>query len=331
MVKSFNQKENQKKKPKKKQSRNNSNKRRRNFPKIRRSLSLKEKSTDLKSSISSRNSETDFCLNISIVNWASIFLEKIKLPKKLHKEFFNNLKILKFTENEFVEWIMYLDDYIEQTKNYDDLESFFYLGLLLKKSLGTNLSQSNELIKDKEKFAKVNEIFKNKTISVNDFNKKFNDFKKYSQQKKTLCYDINSMIDFICAQNKKPKKKDNKGKEEDEKDIQANPINQVNKQGIQAIPNNPINSNNQSLSASQNNQNNFNDYENNFGLEQGNDEQNDLSIILYKGITGIDGRDNEPLPNEEYDMERDKLASSYENLRNDYILSTMLDFKKKNW
>ena len=120
MVKSFNQKENQKKKPKKKQSRTNSNKRRRNFPKIRRSLSLKEKSTDLKSSISSRNSETDFCLNISIVNWASIFLEKIKLPKKLHKEFFNNLKILKFTENEFVEWIMYLDDYIEQTKKYDD-------------------------------------------------------------------------------------------------------------------------------------------------------------------------------------------------------------------
>ena len=225
---------------------------------------------------------------------------------------------------------MYLDDYIEQTKKYDDLESFFYLGLLLKKSLGNNISQSNELIKDKEKFAKVNEIFKNKTISVNDFNKKFNDFKKYSQQKKTLCYDINSMIDFICAQNKKPKKKDNKGKEEDEKDIQANPINQVNKQGSQAFPSNPINSNNQSLSASQNNQNNFNDYENNFGLEQGNDEQNDLSIILYKGITGIDGRDNEPLPNEEYPMESDKLASSYENLRNDYI-STMLEFKKKNW
>ena len=330
MVKSFNQKENQKKKPKKKQSRNNSNKRRRNFPKIRRSLSLKEKSTDLKSSISSRNSETDFCLNISIVNWASIFLEKIKLPKNLHKEFFNNLKILKFTENEFVEWIMYLDDYIEQTKKYDDLESFFYLGLLLKKSLGTNLSQSNELIKDKEKFAKVNEIFKNKTISVNDFNKKFNDFKKYSQQKKTLCYDINSMIDFICAQNKKPKKKDNKEKEEDEKDTQVNPINPINNQGNQAFPSNPINSNNQSLSASQNNQNNFNDHEN-IGFEQGNDEQNDLSIILYKGITGIDGRDNEPLPNEEYPVESDKLASSYENLRNDYIRSTMLNKKKKNW
>ena len=329
MVKSFNQKENQKKKPKKKQSRTNSNKKRSNFPKIRRSLSLKEKSTDLKSSISSRNSETDFCLNISIVNWASIFLEKIKLPKKLHKEFFNNLKILKFTENEFVEWIMYLDDYIEQTKKYDDLESFFYLGLLLKKSLGTNLSQSNELIKDKEKFAKVNEIFKNKTISVNDFNKKFNDFKKYSQQKKTLCYDINSMIDFICAQNKKPKKKDNKEKEEDEKDTQVNQINPINNQGNQAFPSNPINSNNQSLSASQNNQNNFNDQEN-IGFEQGNDEQNDLSIILYKGITGIDRRDNEPLPNEEYPMESDKLASSYENLRNDYM-STMLDFKKKNW
>lgn len=329
MVKSFNQKENQKKKPKKKQSRNNSNKRRSNFPKIRRSLSLKEKSTDLKSSISSRNSETDFCLNISIVNWASIFLEKIKLPKKSHKEFFNNLKILKFTENEFVEWIMYLDDYIEQTKNYDDLESFFYLGLLLKKSLGTNLIQSNALIKDKEKFEKVNEIFKKKTISVNDFNKKFNDFKKYSQQKKTLCYDINSMIDFICAQNKKPKKKDNKEKEEDEKDTQVNPINPINNQGNQAFPSNPINSNNQSLSASQNNQNNFNDHEN-IGFEQGNDEQNDLSIILYKGITGIDRRDNEPLPNEEYPMESDKLASSYENLRNDYIF-TMLDFKKKNW
>lgn len=329
MVKSFNQKENQKKKPKKKQSRTNSNKRKRNFPKIRRSLSLKEKSTDLKSSISSRNSETDFCLNISIVNWASIFLEKIKLPKKLHKEFFNNLKILKFTENEFVEWIMYLDDYIEQTKKYDDLESFFYLGLLLKKSLGTNLIQSNALIKDKEKFEKVNEIFKKKTISVNDFNKKFNDFKKYSQQKKTLCYDINSMIDFICAQNKKPKKKDNKEKEEDEKDTQVNPINPINNQGNQAFPSNPINSNNQSLSASQNNQNNFNDHEN-IGFEQGNDEQNDLSIILYKGITGIDRRDNEPLPNEEYPMESDKLASSYENLRNDY-LSTMLDFKKKNW
>lgn len=329
MVKSINQKENQKKKPKKRQSRANSNKRRSNIPKIRRSLSLKEKSTDLKSSISSRNSETDFCLNISVVNWASIFLEKIKLPKKLHKEFFNNLKILKFTENEFVEWIMYLDDYIEQTKNYDDLESFFYLGLLLKKSLGTNLSQSNELIKDKEKFAKVNEIFKKKTISVNDFNKKFNDFKKYSQQKKTLCYDINSMIDFICAQNKKPKKKDNKEKEEDEKDTQVNPINPINNQGNQAFPSNPINSNNQSLSASQNNQNNFNDHEN-IGFEQGNDEQNDLSIILYKGITGIDRRDNEPLPNEEYPMESDKLASSYENLQNDYM-STMLDFKKKNW
>ena len=327
MVKSFNQKENQKKKPKKKQSRTNSNKRRRNFPKIRRSLSLKEKSTDLKSSISSRNSETDFCLNISIVNWASIFLEKIKLPKKLHKEFFNNLKILKFNENEFVEWIMYLDDYIEQTKNYDDLESFFYLGLLLKKSLGTNLSQSNELIKDKEKFAKVNEIFKKKTISVNDFNKKFNDFKKYSQQKKTLCYDINSMIDFICAQNKKPKKKDNKGKEEDEKDTQTNPINQVNKQGNQAIPNNPIISNSQSLQADQMNQNNFNEHENNFGLEPENEVRN----IFYHGITGIDGHDNEILPNEEYPMETDKLASSYENLRNDYIMSTMLDFKKKNW
>ena len=211
MVKFFNQKENQKKKPNKK-------------PKF-----IKKKFKR----IISNERRSHYCLNISIVNWASIFLQEFSFPKEgnFHKKFFEILKKLKFNENEFVEWILYLEHYIKETKN-NDLESFYYLGLLLKESLGTNLRRNNDDI-DEEKMAQVKLIFEKKKINVKEFNKKFNYFSQYNQQSENYYYDIDSIIDFICSSdsriNKEKKAKNAKKATKNRKVNKVKRVLQINK------------------------------------------------------------------------------------------------------
>ena len=318
MVKFFNQRKNQKKKPNKK-------------PKF-----IKKKFKR----IISNERRSHYCLNISIVNWASIFLQEFSFPKEgnFHKKFFEILKKLKFNENEFVEWILYLEHYIKETKN-NDLESFYYLGLLLKESLGTNLRRNNDDI-DEEKMAQVKLIFEKKKINVKEFNKKFNYFSQYNQQSENYNYDINSIIDYICSSdsriNKEKKAKNAKKATKNRK------VNKV-KKGIakkqttqdinnQVIPNNHLIPENQAI---QNNQGNHNGNETNHFIDNenirfdpiNNEQNNDFgrSYISNFRIYDIDRYDDESLPNGDNFQ---KLDSSCENLERAIFMHTKKEINK---
>jgi hypothetical protein len=294
MVKFFNQRKNQKKKPNKK-------------PKF-----IKKKFKR----IISNERRSHYCLNISIVNWASIFLQEFSFPKEgnFHKKFFEILKKLKFNENEFVEWILYLEHYIKETKN-NDLESFYYLGLLLKESLGTNLRRNNDDI-DEEKMAQVKLIFEKKKINVKEFNKKFNYFSQYNQQSENYYYDINSIVDFICSSDSRINKMEKaKNAKKAKKTRKVNKVKKgiANKQtthDIQIISNNQVIKNNQPIPENQgiqNNQGNHNDNKPNHFIDNenirfdpiNNEQNNDFgrSYISNFRIYDIDRYDDESLPN----------------------------------
>ena len=289
MVKSFNQKKTPKKKPKKRREIKKfislgrlPNKRKSFISKSETSSSSHEKPIDLKSNLSSKNSETDNCLNVSVVNWAYLFLEKFPLQKgnNFDSEFINYLKILKFDENKFIEWILYIEYYINRTiniTNKNDLESFFYLGLLLNESYGIKSKENNKFIKNKEKMDKLRLIFEEKQKQKNliEFFEKFNYFSKYSQQKKTYYYDLISIIDYICDSNSRNKNKEkNKETNNDNKENEIKNIENVEKdnQNIQAnlnITNNLTNLGNQD------NQNNKDILEN-VNMQDNNDIPNEI-------------------------------------------------------
>lgn len=289
MVKSFNQKKTPKKKPKKRREIKKfislgrlPNKRKSFISKSETSSSSHEKPIDLKSILSSKNSETDNCLNVSVVNWAYLFLEKFPLQKgnNFDSEFINYLKILKFDENQFIEWILYIEYYINRTiniTNKNDLESFFYLGLLLNESYGIKSKENNKFIKNKEKMDKLRLIFEEKQKQKNliEFFEKFNYFSKYSQQKKTYYYDLISIIDYICDSNSRNKNKEkNKETNNDNKENEIKNIENIEKdnQNIQAnlnITNNPTNLGNQD------NQNNKDILEN-VNMQDNNDIPNEI-------------------------------------------------------
>ena len=322
MVKFFNQRENQKKKPNKK-------------PFIKKKIFKR---------IISNERRSHYCLNISIVNWASIFLQEFSFPKEgnFHKKFFEILKKLKFNENEFVEWILYLEHYIKETKN-NDLESFYYLGLLLKESLGTNLRRNNDDI-DEEKMAQVKLIFEKKKINVKEFNKKFNYFSQYNQQSENYYYDINSIVDFICSSdsriNKMEKAKNAKKAKKTRKvnKVKKGIANKQTTQDIQNIINNQVIKNNQPIPENQgiqNNQGNHNDNKPNHFIDNenirfdpiNNEQNNDFgrSFISNFRIYGIDRYDDESLPNGDSFQKSD---SSCENLERAVFMHTKKEINK---
>ena len=322
MVKFFNQRKNQKKKPNKK-------------PKF-----IKKKFKR----IISNERRSHYCLNISIVNWASIFLQEFSFPKEgnFHKKFFEILKKLKFNENEFVEWILYLEHYIKETKN-NDLESFYYLGLLLKESLGTNLRRNNDDI-DEEKMAQVKLIFEKKKINVKEFNKKFNYFSQYNQQSENYYYDINSIVDFICSSDSRINKMEKaKNAKKATKNRKVNKVKKViaNKQTTQDIQinsNNQVIKNNQPIPENQgiqNNQGNHNGNETNHFIDNenirfdpiNNEQNNDFGegYISNFRIYGIDRYDDESLPNGDNFQ---KLDSSCENLERAVFMHTKKEINK---
>jgi hypothetical protein len=322
MVKFFNKRENQKKKPNKK-------------PFIKKKIFKR---------IISNERRSHYCLNISIVNWASIFLQEFSFPKEgnFHKKFFEILKKLKFNENEFVEWILYLEHYINETKN-NDLESFYYLGLLLKESLGTNLRRNNDDI-DEEKMAQVKLIFEKKKINVKEFNKKFNYFSQYNQQSENYYYDINSIVDFICSSDSRINKMEKaKNAKKAKKTRKVNKVKKgiANKQtthDIQIISNNQVIKNNQPIPENQgiqNNQGNHNDNKPNHFIDNenirfdpiNNEQNNDFgrSYISNFRIYGIDRYDDESLPNGDNFQ---KLDSSCENLERAVFMHTKKEINK---
>ena len=322
MVKFFNQRKNQKKKPNKK------------------SFIIKKKFKR----IISNERRSHYCLNISIVNWASIFLQEFSFPKEgnFHKKFFEILKKLKFNENEFVEWILYLEHYIKETKN-NDLESFYYLGLLLKESLGTNLRRNNDDI-DEEKMAQVKLIFEKKKINVKEFNKKFNYFSQYNQQSENYYYDINSIVDFICSSdsriNKMEKAKNAKKAKKTRKvnKVKKGIANKQTTQDIQINSNNQVIKNNQPIPENQgiqNNKGNHNGNETNHFIDNenirfdpiNNEQNNDFgrSYISNFRIYGIDRYDDESLPNGDNFQ---KLDSSCENLERAIFMHTKKEINK---
>ena len=67
------------------------------------------------------------------MNWSHNVLQEKNIPIK-HSDFYNILKKLRMNENEFVQWILYIEHYIDK-KNSIDIETLLYIGLFVKSSL----------------------------------------------------------------------------------------------------------------------------------------------------------------------------------------------------
>ena len=287
-------------------------KRKKKFNKNKKRASKKFKSIGN----NSNKSETDYCLNISLVKWACKFLEQFPYPKKnnFDKKFFNILKKLKFNENEFVEFILYIEHYINETKNHD-LQSIFYLGLLLKESFGSNSSQNHAHITNKKKLAEIKLIFDEIKIDVIEFNKKFNDFSNYKKQKKFNYIGLNSMVNYICnpsSENEIINEEENIEEDNadnlDDQENQDNPYNHPIP--VMNVTREDINITNIRFETENPQRNIF------------NEESDAINLRLSKEM--ID-RDNEHLPRDDDFMRLDK---SYENLNNINSRNFLFQIKK---
>ena len=174
----------------------------------------------------SENSETEYCLNLSLINWSKNFLQDNPIPLK-NEEFYKVLKKLCLKENEFVMWILYIEYYISQKKDID-IETLFYIGLFVKTSLDLNSNENLDQKIKKEKMDEIKNFLEGKIINSIEFNEKYNYFCKYTQSSKHFYYNINSMIVSIYKENlldkknkivkKKEKQEENKkGKQEEKK------------------------------------------------------------------------------------------------------------------
>ena len=193
-----------------------------------------EKQTNINSSLNSsklnisflsENSETDYCLNLSLINWSHNFLQENTIPIK-HNEFYKVLKKLCLKENEFVFWIMYIELYIKEKKDID-IETLLYIGLFVKKLLDIKSNDNNDQKIKKEKMNEIEKVFEGKIFSPSEFNEKYNHFCKYTQNSKHIYYNINLMVNFIYDENlsskkikKTPKIEDNKENEKIDKKIE---------------------------------------------------------------------------------------------------------------
>ena len=149
-----------------------------------------EKQTNINSSLNSsklnisflsENSETDYCLNLSLINWSHNFLQENTIPIK-HNEFYKVLKKLCLKENEFVFWIMYIELYIKEKKDID-IETLLYIGLFVKKLLDIKSNDNNDQKIKKEKMNEIEKVFEGKIFSPSKFNEKYNHFCKYTQKR----------------------------------------------------------------------------------------------------------------------------------------------------
>ena len=183
---------------------------------IKTNLTSSLNSSNLHSDSVSKNFETDSCLTLSLLNWSKIFLQESPFPfeknGRFSQNFFNVLKKLCLKENEFVEWILYIEYYISK-KNIIDMETLFAIGLFVKKPLDliSNVNYGQEI--KKEKMDEIKDILEGKKINFIEFNKKYNYFQYYTRQEQNYYYNINSMIDFIYSNNThvtKNPKEDNK-------------------------------------------------------------------------------------------------------------------------
>jgi len=177
----------------------------------------------------SENSETDYCLNLSLMNWSHNFLQEKNIPIK-HSDFYNILKKLRMNENEFVQWILYIEHYIDK-KNSIDIETLLYIGLFVKSSLDLKSNDKfNEKIK-KEKIDEIKSVLEGKIINSKEFNKKYNHLCKYNQNNKHFYYDINKLIESIYEENLscKKSKKDGKKEESNKSNKRIEKQNEVNK------------------------------------------------------------------------------------------------------
>ena len=272
-------------------------------------------SKDSNKSFNSKNSETD-CLDLSLINWSKIFLQENSFPfeitDKFTQNFFNILKKLYLKENEFVEWILYIEYYISK-KSVIDIETLHYIGLYVKKLLGSNSNDNTEHLLKTEKKEEINNILKGKKISFIELNNKYHYFCKYTKQKQNYYYNIVSMIDFICEENtnvKKKHKKEIKNKIIEEKEEEKK------KEEIKVVKNNQ-----DEIKEKQENEPNHNieiasnRLENEPMFDENNDmdEENEEKEMIHWQIEDIDQYDNERLQGGDIFM---KLDSSIGNLDN---------------
>ena len=183
-----------------------------------------EKQTNINSSLNSskfnksflsENSETDYCLNLSLINWSHNFLQENNIPIK-NNEFYKVLKKLCLKENEFVFWILYIEYYISEKKDID-IETLLYIGLFVKKLLDLKSNDNNDQKIKKEKMDEIEKVFERKIFHPNEFNEKYNHFCKYTQNSKQFYYNINLMVNFIYEENLSSKKIKKTSKMEDNK------------------------------------------------------------------------------------------------------------------
>lgn len=272
--------------------------------KDRKKSNISERKTDdskssNESSFISKKTESDFCLDLSLINWTSKFLNDNNINGKFIQNFLNIIKTLCFKKNEFVLWTIYIEYYIKNIQNLNDIfdiETLLYIGLFVKKIIGIKYNEDNNQNINKEKMSKINLILSAKNINIIELNKKYDYFNNSPKTKKHIKYDINSMVSFISESTPKTK------------------IDKPNKTKIKAPVEKPKDINNPDKN---------DNIQNNYTLENRScklddlfeDENNSLSrpeIDVFKGeIYGIDYYDNKELVESN---EPNKLEYSYENL-----------------
>lgn len=209
------------------------------------SFSQKSKSSDL--NIKPQNEQNEkYELNLTLVNWADKFLNDFSVPKEKKEEFkqnfFNSLKKLCLTKNEFVVWIMNIEFFSKNnfTDIFTEEEILFYIGLYSKELLGNDINKNNNININKENFEKVKLILEKNNISNITFNERYDYFNNNNQKKIIKYLDINAMIETIKTLfdlngkpiKKKENKKTKKNKTEQEPKVEA----EVN--SFHEIPNN---------------------------------------------------------------------------------------------
>ena len=181
--------------------------------KLNISISQKSDSTEEKSNKKEKNSHID----ISLINWAFIFLKQNSCPmvenNKFIQKFINIIRKLCFNKNEFILWTLYIEYYFSfNLKDSWDTETLFYIGKYAKEILGIkNCETSNEVI-NKEKDVEIKSVLGKKIFNLIEINKKYNYYSNFNNHKKNNYYDFNSMVEYIYNSNnyKNAKKNDNK-------------------------------------------------------------------------------------------------------------------------
>lgn len=146
-------------------------------------------------------------INFSLINMVNTYLKNSSCSEKKNVKFIQKfieiIEILSMNKNEFVFWTLLIDEYMKKNPNNWILEILFYIGLCTKQKLSPNysiyLKEYKNIDKNFNNWCNVNKILIEKEICLlNDFNKRFQELNYMKNFNKTIYYDYNSEVNYIC-------------------------------------------------------------------------------------------------------------------------------------